>query len=131
MATTHGTSGSVYIGANLIAEINEWTLDLAADFAETTNLAATAKTSHPTAITSFRGTVNCWWDDTDTNGQEAMTVGTSVTLKLRPEGVGSGLREYSGTCRIASEGINVRKGQITERAFSFEGSGTLTRGNQP
>lgn len=131
MATTHGTLGSVYIGSNLVAEVNEWSLDLSGAYAETSNLAATAKTTNAQAITSFAGTVNCWWDDSDTTGQEAMTIGTTVTLKLRPEGVGSGLREYSGTCRITAEGIHVRKGQINERAFSFEGSGVLTRGNQP
>lgn len=131
MSTTHGTSGSVYNGANLVAEVNDYTLDLAADFAETSNLATVDKTTHATAIKSFRGTVNCWWDDSDANGQEAMQIGSSVTLKLRPEGVGTGLREYSGTCRITSESVQVRKGQITERSFAFEGSGVLTRGNQP
>lgn len=131
MSTTHGTSGSVYIASALVAEVNDWTLDLSANYAETSNLATVDKTTHATAIKEFRGTVNCWWDDSDATGQESMTIGTSVTLKLRPEGVGTGLREYSGLCRITSEGINVRKGQINERAFAFEGSGALTRGVQP
>ena len=41
--------------------------------------------------------VECHWDETDTNGQEALDVGTSATIELYPEGADSGDAYYHGT----------------------------------
>lgn len=130
MATTHGKSGLVFLGSNQVAEVTEYSLDEAAEFAEDTNLTDTAKTTHSQAITSWRGTITAWWDDTDTTGQEALTAGASVTLNLRPEGTGSGLYQYSGTARITNITHAVQRGQIQQRTFTFEGSGALSRAAQ-
>lgn len=130
MATFHGRSGAVFIGANQVAEVNDFTLDLAAEFADDSALADQDKTSHADAIRSGTGQVSCWWDDTDATGQESLDAGNSVTLLLRPEGTGSGLAQYSFTARITAEGLTVRKGEINARTFAFLVSGAVTRTTQ-
>lgn len=127
MATFHGRSGQVFIGANQVAEVNEFSLELNAEFADDSNINDQDKTSHADPIRSGTGTLTCWWDDTDTNGQEALNVGESVTLLLRPEGTGAGLNQLSFTARVTSEGITVRKGEIVSRTIAFLVSGAVTR----
>lgn len=130
MATTHGVSGQVYVSTNQVAEVTEFSFEETAEFAEDTTLADTAKTTHATAITSARGSITCWWDDSDTNGQEVLDIGASVTLNLRPEGTGAGLAQNSMTARITGANIAVQRGSITTRTFSFEASGAITRTTQ-
>ena len=130
MATFHGRSGLVFIGANQVAEVNEFTLDIQAEFADDSNMNDQDKTSHADAIRSWSGQVSCWWDDTDATGQESFDAGLSVTLNLRPEGTGSGLAQYSGTARVTGESIVTRKAEINSRTFTFIGSGALSRANQ-
>lgn len=127
MATFHGRSGAVYIAANQVAEVNEFMVDLSAEFADDSNMNDQDKTSHVDPIRSGTGSLTCWWDDTDANGQELLNVGESATLLLRPEGTGSGLNQLSFTARVTSEGITVRKGEIVSRSIAFQVSGAVTR----
>ena len=127
MSTFHGRSGAVYIGANQVAEVNEFSVDLNAEFAEDSNMNDQDKTSHSDPIRSGSGTLTCWWDDTDANGQELLNVGESATLLLRPEGVGAGLNQLSFTARVTNEGITVRKGEINSRTIAFQVSGVVDR----
>ena len=127
MATFHGRSGAVFIGAAQVAEVNDFSLEITAAFADDSNIADQDTTSHSDAIRSGSGSLSCWWDDTDAAGQESLDAGNSVTLLLRPEGTGSGLAQYSFTARITSEGLAVRKGDINTRSFAFQVSGAVTR----
>jgi len=78
-------------------------------------------------IKEWSGSMTCHWDETDTNGQVAMTVGASVTLNLYPEGATTGDKYYTGTATITERGITTRMDGDTIRAtFSFLGNGSLT-----
>ncbi len=125
MATHHGSEGSVYVSTNLVAEVNDFTFTTAAEFAEDTNLGDTAKTFSATAITSWQGSLTCFWDETDTTGQGALDAGSSVTLNLRPEGTATGDIEWSGTALITESSVAAAKGSIVERSFAFTGTGLL------
>lgn len=128
MATNHGSTGEVFVASAQVAEITAWSITETAEFADDTALADTATSTNSTAITSWSGEFTCYYDDTDTNGQEALTVGSSPTLHLYPGGDGSGNYDYTGTARITQIVHSVTRGAIQERTFSFEGSGTLTKG---
>lgn len=130
MATYHGRSGLVMIGANQVAEINEFSIELTAEFADDSQMSDQDKTSHADPIRSASGTLTCWWDPDDTTGQELLNVGETATLLLRPEGTGVGLSQISCTARVTSEGITVRKGEINQRTIAFQTSGVITRTNQ-
>ena len=59
--------------------------------------------SYTVGAVDWSGTVSCWWDATDTNGQEAMDVGTTITtLSLQPEGDTAADVTYSGSAIITA-----------------------------
>ena len=125
MANHHGSEGLVYIGAGAVAEVNDFSVSQSAEFVDDTTLADTTKTYNVTPVTSWSGSISCFWDETDADGQEAMTVGASVSLILYPEGNGTGDTRYSGTALITEVGVSTSKGGIVERSFSFVGTGAL------
>ena len=48
------------------------------------------------------GTVSCWWDETDTLGQQMMTAGAEVTLNLYPGGDADGDTVFSCSAIVNS-----------------------------
>ena len=126
MANHHGTEGLVRVGANTVAEVNGFSFTINAEYAEDTNLADTAKTYNPIAITSWSGTVSAFWDETDTTGQGGLVTGANVALVLAPEGIDSGDTRWSGNALITEITRNVQRGAITEITFNFIGNGALT-----
>ncbi len=128
MANFHGSLGVVKVATNTVAEVTSFEVSERAAFAEDTTLADTDVTYNTTNINSWSGSLTCFWDDTDTNGQEALTAGASVTLHLLPEGTTTGDEDLNGTALIEEVSVTVQKGAITERTFSFVGSGALTYG---
>lgn len=127
MATHTGSAGTVKVGSNAVAEVKNWTLDQSQDTVETTKLGDTVKTFSATQSSSS-GTMDCFWDETDTSGQGAMTIGTTVVLNLYPEGADSGDTYYSGSAIINSIGVSQSHDGIVERAFGFQITGAVTIG---
>ena len=118
MATHTGSAGTVKVGANAIAELRSWSLDQSQDTVETTALGDTVKTYSATQSSSS-GTMDCFWDETDTNGQVACTIGATVTLNLYPEGATSGDTYYTGSAIITSVGVAQTHDGIVERSIGF------------
>lgn len=126
MANIIGNSGEVKIGANQVAEVLEFTLTENATTADDTVIGDTWQ-SHKVGTTSWSGSVNCYYDSTDANGQEAMTVGASVELHLIPAGAGAGNIDFNGTATITSIERAVANDSIVTANFSFTGNGPLTQ----
>jgi len=119
MATHMGSEGTVKIGANAVAEIESFSLTLTATNAEKVALgdAYVARTS---GIKDANGTVTCFWDETDTTGQEAMTAGATVALNLYPEGATTGDTYFTGNALITDVQVDVSgNNDITKRTFTF------------
>jgi len=125
MATHTGSAGVVKVGANTVAEVRNWSVDQSQDTVETTKLGDTIKT-FKTTLSASSGTVDCFWDETDTTGQGAMTIGATVTLNLYPEGSDSGDTYYSGSAIVNSIGVAQAHDGLVERSFGFQVSGALT-----
>tara|TARA_R110001592_G_scaffold61111_2_gene186045 strand:- start:485 stop:874 length:390 start_codon:yes stop_codon:yes gene_type:complete len=125
MATHTGSAGTVKVGSNAIAELKSWTLDQSQDTVETTKLGDTVKTYSATQSSSS-GTMDCFWDETDSNGQVALAIGTTATLNLYPEGATSGDTFYSGSAIITSVGVSQTHDGIVERSFAFQITGAVT-----
>ena len=126
MANHIGNSGDVAIGANIVAEIVSWALTENANVVDDTVL-GDASTTHKAGLKSWSGSVSCYWDETDTNGQEAMVVGASVAMHLRPEGAGATNIDFNGTATIVSIERSVANDSIVTANFNFTGNGDLTR----
>lgn len=125
MANHTGIDGTVKIGANAVAEVRSFSIKQSAETIEDTTITDTAKT-FVAGQTSWSADVSCFWDETDTTGQGAMTVGSSVTLNLYPEGATTGDTYWTGSAIITSLDISVPTNGIIEASFAAQGSGALT-----
>ena len=125
MATHVGTSGVVKVGANAVAEVIGFNIDETNDTVEDTSLTDTAK-SYLVLRKDATGTIECHWDETDTNGQESLDVGSSVTLNLYPEGADSGDAYYTGTAIVTGASVAVTMDGVISRTFNVQFSGGVT-----
>ena len=126
MATHTGSAGVVKVGTNSVAEVRSFTLDTTAEILEDTTLSDTSKTFQ-VGKKGATASVECFWDETATNGQIALAEGGSVTLNLYPEGAGSGDYYYSGTFLVTANSVSVPTDGIIEATFSATLTGALSR----
>lgn len=126
MATHKGSEGVVKVGANTVAEVRSYSIDESADVLEDTSMGDSAKT-YLASLTSFSGSLDVFWDETDTSGQGALTVGSSVTLNVYPEGADSGDTYYSGTALVTGVSRSGSFDGMVEASITVQGSGALTQ----
>lgn len=126
MATHIGNGGFVKLTTNTVAEVVDWSLTENANTADDTALGDTWST-HIVGTKNWSGSVSCYWDETDTNGQEAMTVGASVEIHLLPDGASTDDIDFNGTVTIASIERSGANDSIVTANFTFTGNGALTR----
>lgn len=125
MATHIGRDGVVKVGSNDVAEVRSFSLNETADTVEDTTMGDTART-HLITLTSFDGSIDVFWDETDTTGQVALGVGSSVTLALYPEGDAAGDTYYSGTALVTGVSRSSSFDGMVEASITVQGSGALT-----
>ena len=71
MAIDKGYLGSVYVGANKVAELNNWDITFEAGQQETTSFGDTARKRAYT-VKDISGSFSGYGDKSDTNGQNAL-----------------------------------------------------------
>ena len=125
MATHKGSEGTVKVGANAIAEVRSFSISETGDTVEDTTMGDAARTYKP-SLTSWSGSVEVYWDETDTNGQIALAVGSEVTLNVYPEGAGSGASFLTGSAIVTGRTINSSFDGMVEASLSVQGNGALT-----
>jgi len=126
MATFSGNDGIVKVGSNAVAEVRSFTVNSSMEPIDDTAMGDDWRT-HLAGLKTWDGTIECHWDDTDSTGQEAMTIGASVTLNLLPEGDGSSDYELTGTASITGISQTQSFDNVTvSRSFTFQGNGALT-----
>lgn len=125
MATHAGSEGTVKVGSDAIAEIRSFSLEETADTLEDTSMGDTART-YKSSLTTFTGSVDVFWDETDTSGQGALTIGASVTLNVYPEGDASGDTYYSGSAIVTGVTRSSSFDGLVEASITVQGSGALT-----
>jgi len=125
MATHIGRDGIVKVGANAVAEVRSFSIEETGDTVEDTVMTDTARTFVPT-LTSFTGSADVYWDETDTTGQGALTVGSSVTIGFYPEGDTTGDTYYTGTAIVTGVSRSASFDGMVEASITLQGSGALT-----
>lgn len=125
MATHKGSEGTVKSGANAIAEIRSYTITETADVLEDTTMGDSSRT-YLASLKTFTGSIECFWDETDTNGQLTLDPGASVTINIYPEGSTSGDTYYTGTVLITEKNVTASFDGMVEASFSFQGTGALS-----
>lgn len=121
-----GNSGSVYIGANKVAEIGTWKLDVDSDLIDVTSFDSGGWKESIQGLKSWSGSLEGNWNMSDTNGQkalqDALLGGTTVSLELRVNGT----NKYSGTAFIGKMSVEAPVDGKSTVSFDFTGSGALT-----
>ena len=125
MATHTGSEGTVKVGSNAIAEIRSFSIEETADTLEDTTMGDTART-YKSSLTNYTGSIDVLWDETDTTGQGALTIGAEVTLNLYPEGDVTGDTYYTGTAIVTGRTINSSYDGLVEMSISVQGNGALS-----
>ena len=125
MATHVGTAGVVKVGSNAVAEVTGFTIDESADVVEDTSLTDSSK-SYKALRSDATATVECHWDETDSTGQGALTVGSEVTLNLYPEGADASDTYYTGTAIVTGVSQNVSLDGVISRTINVQFSGGVS-----
>ncbi len=126
MATHHGKEGVIKVGSDVAGEVTGFTLETTGDVVEDTQLSDAAK-SFIAGRTSFSGSIDMNYDETDT-AQENLTVGSSVSFTVLPEGNSTGDQSFTGSGIVTSMGITNGMDAVVTRTVNFQGSGALTKG---
>lgn len=127
MATHTGSEGTVKVGANAIAEIRSYSIEQTADTTEDTTMGDAWRT-HKTTLKAWSGTVDVYWDETDTTGQGALVVGAEVTANFYPEGSTTGDVYLTGTAIVTGKTVSASFDGMIESTITLQGTGALTTG---
>ena len=125
MANHKGSEGLVKVGSNTVAEIKDFSLSETAETIDDTTMGDSARTKK-TSLTTASGSMTAFWDETDSDGQGAMTVGAEVTLNLYPEGAASGDTYATLSALITEKGVSTTLDGMVETSVSFEANGAVT-----
>jgi predicted secreted protein len=137
MATRVGKDGIVRIGSTpvTIAETREWQLETTGETTDSSSMnTVTSNGGWRTKVATLKtwaGSITCFWDPTDTTGQQALDAGVSVDLKLYPEGNTTGDAFFSGTAIVTGVTRSATLEGLVEAVFAFEGTGALTEAVAP
>ena len=126
MAAIAGKGGSARLGANTIAEVTSWSLDISADMLDSTSLGDDWR-EFIAGLNGATGSVEVKWDiPTDTLGQtalqNAMLAGTTVTLDLYVNAT----KYYTGTAYVSSLSIEDPVEDLVTATFEAQFTGAVT-----
>ena len=127
MANHKGSEGVAKIGSSTIAEVKDWSISESAETIDTSKMGDSARTK-TVGLTTASGSMTAFWDETDTSGQGAMTVGAEVALNLYPEGATTGDTYATLSAIITEKGVSTSLDGMVETSVSFEANGAVTWG---
>ena len=125
-ANHKGSEGVVHVGTTAIAELRAWETNESANTINDTVLSDAWETNQ-VGTKSWSGSATAFYDETDTNAQEALTVGGTVTMKFYPEGTATLATYKSGATIVTGVKQSAAINGMVEREFSFTGNGALTQ----
>lgn len=132
MAVHLGKEGVVKVGATpvTVAEVREWQIETTSETADTTTINTAQGNggwrTHAATLNAWEGSISCFWDETDTSGQQTIDAGSSIALKLYPEGSATGATYFSGTAIVTNVSRKAQLDGVIEASFSFKGTGALS-----
>lgn len=124
MATHTGSEGTIKVGSETVGEIRSYSISETADTIEDTSMGDASRT-YKTGLKSFTASVDVFWDEGDT-GQGALTVGSSVTLNVYPEGATTGDKYFTGSAIVTGLTVNGSFDGMVEASLTLQGTGALS-----
>lgn len=126
MANHTSASGIVKVGGNACAELRTMSFSGNAETIDCTLLTSPAKL-YKAGTKSYSGSIECFWDETDTTGQGALLEGSEVTILSLFEGDTSGDYSLSFSAIVESLEISAGIDGMVEASFSYTANGAVTR----
>jgi predicted secreted protein len=123
MANHLGREGTVRISSTTIGELRNYSLSHSSDTVEDSTLGDIYRTRKAT-MRSWSVSGDVYWDEVDA-GQIALTIGSTVTVNLYPEGAASTAVYYSGSGIVSKFDLSASFDGMVEGSISIEGNGTL------
>jgi len=124
MANHLGREGTVKISSTTIGELRNYSLAHSSDVVEDSVIGDTYRTRKATLKTwSVNG--DLYWDEVDA-GQIALTIGSTVTVNLYPEGIASTSTYFTGSGIVTKFDISAAFDGMVEGSISIEGNGALS-----
>jgi predicted secreted protein len=124
MANHLGREGTVRISSTTIGELRNYSLSHSSDTVEDSTLGDTYRTRKAT-MRSWSVSGDVYWDEVDA-GQIALTIGSTVTVNLYPEGAAATAVYYSGSGIVSKFDLSASFDGMVEGSISIEGNGTLS-----
>lgn len=126
MATHTGSEGTVRVGAtNSVLEIRSYSVEETADTVEDTSMGDSYRT-FKTTLKGWSGSVDVFWDETDSTGQGALVPGAEVDIRFYPEGAVSTDVYYYGQAIVTGKTITGSFDGMVESTITVQGTGALT-----
>lgn len=126
MATHTGSEGTVRVGStNAVLEIRSYSVEETADTVEDTSMGDSYRT-FKTTLKAWSGSVDVFWDETDTTGQGALVVGSEVNVRFYPEGTATGDTYYTGQAIVTGKTVTGSFDGMVESTITLQGTGALT-----
>jgi predicted secreted protein len=126
MATHTGSEGTIKVATTVVGELRSYSLEQTADTIEDTSMGDTSRT-YKSALKGWSGSASLFFDEADA-GQLLLVLGTSIALKVYPEGASSGDKYYYGDAIITGSNISASFDGMVEAEVTFTGTGALTLG---
>ena len=124
MATHTGSEGLIKIGNDTLGELRSYSLETTGDTIEDTSMGDSART-YKSGLTAWSGTASLYFDEADT-AQTALTVGSTITIKVAFEGTSSGDKFYEGSAIVTGKSVSASFDGLVESEISFTGTGALS-----
>lgn len=121
-----GKGGGVFLGANKVAEVTNWTLDIEADMLDSTSFDSNGWRQFIAGLKQWSGSFEAKWKVSgDTTGQkalqDALLGGTVLSIKLDVNGTNN----YSGSALVSTQSIETPVDDIVNSNFDYQGTGAL------
>jgi len=126
MATHTGSEGTIKVSTTTVGELRSYSLEQTADTIEDTQMGDTSRT-YKSALKGWSGSASLFFDEADA-GQLLLVLGTSIALKVYPEGASSGDKYYYGDAIITGSNISASFDGMVEAEITFTGTGAITLG---
>jgi len=126
MATHTGSEGTIKVATTVVGELRSYSLEQTADTIEDTSMGDTSR-SYKSALKGWSGSASLFFDEADA-GQLLLVLGTSVAIKVYPEGASTGDKYYYGDAIITGSNISASFDGMVEAEVTFTGTGLLTLG---
>ena len=128
MATHTGSEGTIKVATTVVGELRSYSLEQTADTIEDTSMGDTSRT-YKSALKGWSGSASLFFDEADA-GQLLLVLGTSIALKVYPEGASSGDKYYYGDAIITGSNISASFDGMVEAELTYTGTGALTLSTQ-